>query len=138
MDNPRLLATLTHRLESEAVAENIADVIVSTWQEIDIALAPLIGHRGVTALYKRGVHLTLAAHPWLAGTQDELERRDLSALRAALARQGSSDAAAGGIAFLNTFYTLLASMVGGSLTDQLLGAVWAHSISSMPAQDIQP
>ena len=139
MDNPRLLATLARRLQSDAEAEHIADVVVSTWHQIDAVLTPLIGRDGVAALYKRGVHLTMVAHPWLAGTQDELERRgDLSALRAALARQGSADAAAGGVAFLHTFYTLLTSMVGGSLTDQLLGSVWARSISSMPAQETQP
>ena len=44
----------------------------------------------------------------------------------------------GGGALLQTFYELLASLVGPSLTERLLRSVWAHSSSGPPAQDTSP
>ena len=59
-------APLADRVTDGADAEQVADAIVAIWLEIDQALNPIIGHRGVAALYNRSLNLTAAAHPWLA------------------------------------------------------------------------
>jgi hypothetical protein len=67
-----------------------------------------------------------------AGMQTAL---DLPALEATLATQDSVDAAAGGGDLLQAFHELLASLVGTSLTEQLLSSIWANSSRGDAAQD---
>jgi hypothetical protein len=132
-------ATLAHLVETGADAAQIAAAMVSTWQEIDVALSPVIGKGGVTALYTRSLYLTGSAHPWLTGAQEGVPAAmDLAALKFVLAQQSDIDAAAGSGAVLKTFYELLASLVGPSLTERLLRSVWANSFSGPPAQDTLP
>jgi hypothetical protein len=123
---------------ASADAGQIADAMVTTWQAVDVALAPIIGSRGVAALYQRSIFLTSGAHPWLASLQDGVDGRiDLAALKAAFAQQTSADASAGGNALLQAFHQLLASLVGASLTERLLHSVWADPPNSLP-QDTSP
>ena len=66
---------------------------------------------------------------------------DLVALRPLLARQSRAQAAAGGVALLQTLDDLLASLIGASLTEQLLGSVgMAHAniTNGAHAQDPLP
>lgn len=136
-EGPRWPAPLAGRLLDGASAEQVADTVAAIWLEIDQALHPIIGRRGVAALYNRSLKLTAAAYPWLMeGHQHLLATVDVTALRAALARQAGARAAAGGGALFHTFRDLLASLVGASLTHQLLGSVWAHPAGAWPAQDI--
>ena len=117
----------------------VAGAIVDTWREIVTALTPIIGQRGIATLYKRSLYLTRAAHPWLAGLQDGVPvALELDALRDLLCKQGSVEAAAGGRDQLHTFHELLTSLVGPSLTERLLGSVWANSSSGPTAQDDSP
>jgi hypothetical protein len=105
-------------------AERIADAAVSAWRDVDAALSPVIGQRGVAALYKRSLYLTQAAHACLAPVHEgEILPGDFSALRAALSQQTTQDAAAGHGALLQAFYDLLSNLVGASLTEQLLRSV---------------
>jgi hypothetical protein len=120
-------------------AAHIAQAIVSTWQEIDAALRPVIGRAGVAALYLRGLHVTASAHPWLGNENERFELpMDLGALKASLAQQSSADAAAGGVAFLRTLQGLLAGLVGGSLTNALLGSVWTGAYHCLSAPNALP
>jgi hypothetical protein len=125
-ESGRISATLTTRVGDDADATQIADAIISTWDAVSDALSPIIGRGGVAALYNRSVHLTGLDFPWLAdmnrGTQTTM---DLVALKAALTRQTSANAMAGGTAVLQTFYELLSRLVGPSLTDRLLRSTWA-------------
>lgn len=138
-DSSRIAAPLANRVAQDANAAQIADAMAATWQEIDAALAPIIGSKGVAALYKRSLYLTAAAHPWLAGTRDSAHAAiDPAALKSVVAQQSSADAALGGNALLQTFHQLLGSLVGPSLTERLLRSVWADSSSGPPAQDTTP
>lgn len=138
-ESGRIAEPLANRVGRAANAAQIADAMVSTWQEIDAALTPIIGSKGVVALYKRSLYLTGAAHPWLAGMHDGAPAAiDLAALKSVVAQQSSADAALGGNALLQTFYQLLGSLVGPSLTERLLRSVWARSLSGPPAQDTKP
>lgn len=120
-------------------AGQVADTMVSTWQDIDAVLSPVIGQRGVAMLYKRSLYLIRPLHPWLAGVHEGTQATvDLEALKSAFAQQSSTNAAAAGGAFLQTFYELLASLIGPSLTERLLRPVWAPFSSGPPAQDTSP
>ncbi len=124
------------RIEKGANAAEIAEAIVSTWQQVDDALNPIIGQGGVAALYKRSLYLTAKAHPWLAGAHERVgTATDLATLNAVLAQQSSADAIAGGDALLKTFYELLASLIGLRLTEKLLHSVLTNSF---PSDDSSP
>ena len=127
-----------HRAANGASPGPVVELIVNAWREIDAALSPVIGQQGVAALYRRCLHIAAPAHPWLAHTQPGMaDALDLAALRSALSSQSSATAAAGGAAILEEFHELLASMIGHSLTGQLLRPVWAILFSTPPSQGTQ-
>lgn len=129
-------APLAPRVGPGADAAQIADAVFTIWAEIDDALTPIIGPQGVVALFKRSLHLTAAVHPWLDAQREGTQAfMDPAALKALLAQQSSALATTGGNAFLHTFYELLASLVGSSLTEQLLSSVWATASSDPTAKD---
>jgi hypothetical protein len=127
---------LGHRITEDADVEQIADTVVAIWLEIDQTLYPIIGHRGVAALYNRSLKLTAAAYPWLAmGHPGLMAAPDPAALKGALMQHTAADAAAGGSALFQTFHELLASLVGVPLTERLLSCVWASLSGASAAQD---
>lgn len=129
-------APLGHRLGADADVGQVVDTILAVWQEIDLALAPIVGHRGVAALYNCSLKLAAVAHLWLAGASSGmLAAFDPPALKAALVQQTAAQAAAGGNALFETFRDLLASLVGAALTERLLRSVWTPSSGAAPAQD---
>jgi hypothetical protein len=132
----RWRAPLGDRLSAGTDVGQVADTILTVWQEIDRALGPIVGDRGVAAMYNRSLKLTAVAHPWLASASpDMLAAVDLPALKAALLQQTAAQAAAGGSALFETFRELLASLVGAALTERLLRSVWTPSSGASPAQD---
>ena len=138
-ESRRIAAPLAHRVAQDADAAQIAEAAVSIWQEIDAALTPIIGQRGVAALYRRSLYITAATHPWLAGTHEGAQTAmDFAALKSVLAQQSGANAATGGSALFQTFHELLTSLVGPSLTERLLRSVWTNSSSGPPAQDTLP
>jgi hypothetical protein len=142
MDIPErfpIAAPLAHRVQADASASQIANAIAATWVEIDAALTPIVGQRGLTALYKRSLYLTASAHPWLEGLQEGMQSTmDLDRLKSVVSQQSSADAVAGGSDLFRTFHDLLDSMVGPSLTERLLRSVWALSSHGPAAQDTTP
>ena len=129
-------APLGNRVGADAHASQIAAAVFAIWEEVDDTLTPIIGPRGVAALYYRSLHLTGATHPWLGGKHDIVKPAvNPKALESILAQQESAAAAAAGTAFFQNFHDLLASLIGPSLTERLLRAVWANSSSGTAAQD---
>ena len=138
-ESRRIALALARQVDAGADAAKIAADVIAVWHEIDGALHPIVGQRGVTSLYKRSLHLTSPAYPWLVGLQDDIQATmDLAALQSVLVRQSSADAAAAGGDLLQTFHELLASLVGASLTERLLRSIGAPSPSGPPAQDTPP
>lgn len=132
----QIAASLADRAGAAATASQIADTTVAAWQVIDSALAPIIGPRGVAALYRRSLHLVRQSHPCLAAALEGLQPvLDLESLRLVLAQQDADEAAAIGGQVLQTFYELLTTLVGPSLTERLLRSVWANFLGAPPAQD---
>jgi hypothetical protein len=136
----RKVATTLERLAAQgASTTRIADAVVSTWQTIDAALAPVIGGKGVAALYGRSLYLVRERHPWLAAVQEGAAvQMDLGLLGAALAQQESFTAASAAGDQLQSLYELLRSLIGPSLTGQLLRSAWDNPFGGPVAQDRTP
>ncbi|MDI3354306.1 hypothetical protein MO767_07940 [Pseudomonas sp. UYIF39] len=107
---------------------------------MDAALTPIIGQQGVVALYRRSLHLCASRHPRLAGTYDSVQAAslDLTALKSVLVEQSEADALFFGDVLLTTFYELLTTLIGPSLTARLLRGVWEPSLSDTPSQENSP
>ncbi|MEO8804785.1 MAG: hypothetical protein ABI433_01780 [Burkholderiaceae bacterium] len=132
----QIAAALARNGGAAATAPQVADATVAAWHVIDGALNPIIGQRGVAALYQRSLHLNRQGHPWLPAATEALQASlDTAALKSALARQDAAAAATAAGAVLQTFHELLAALVGPSLTDRLLRSVWAGFLSGSPTQD---
>lgn len=113
---------------------SIASLIVSVWHDIDAALAPIIGHRGVGALFRRTLHLIRHDYPWLTASHESMaDPIDFTALHATLSQRTSANAVAANGALLQKFLEQLASLIGESLTERLLRAVVdSHSTGASP------
>lgn len=135
-ESSQIVASLAHRVGHNADIAQVAEAIVATLQEMDAALTPIIGQQGVVALYRRSLHLCASTHPCLSGTYESMQPgMDLTELKSVLVQQSEAEALFFGEAFLKTFYELLTTLIGPSLTARLLRAVWENSLSGSPAQD---
>ena len=138
----RLSAPLAGRVEDDSRADQIAAACGALWLELDAALSPIIGTRGVVALGQRSLHLASAVHPWLAARQPGGPVvLDSALLVSLLAQRSSDDAAAAADTFLQTLRELLTSLIGGSLTQRLLLTVWGPPetpLTRPSAQDPKP
>jgi len=130
---------LASRLGADAGTDEVAGAFMAVWHEIDAAMSPIIGQRGVAALFHRSLKLVSAAHTWLsAGRGSALDAVDPAALEAMLLLQTAAEAAEGGAALFQSFHDLLSSLVGAALTNRLLHSVWTSSAGDTPAQDLLP
>jgi hypothetical protein len=138
----QLAAPLARRVENGSSAVQIAAACGALWQELDSALSPIIGARGVLALGQRSLHLASAVHPWLGARQPGGPAMlGPASLVALLAPRSSDEAAAAAGTFLQTFRELLSSLIGADLTERLLHTVWGppDTPSNNPsAQDSKP
>jgi hypothetical protein len=138
-EDGKMAVPLASRVGQAADATQIAAAVIAIWDEIDDSLTPILGQRGMAALYLRSLHLAAADHPWLqAPDEGDPPAVGPAALKSALARQGSAVAAAGGSAFLQTFRDLLSGLIGPSLTDRLLHTAWEDSSRRPPPQETSP
>ncbi len=135
----RKVATTLERLAAQgADTIRISDAVVATWQAVDAALAPVIGGKGVEALYARTLYLARDSHSWLAVAQGGEPGMDLDLLAAALAQQENFAAAAAAGDQLQSLYELLRSLIGPSLTGQLLRSAWDNPFGGPAAQERTP
>ena len=129
-------AALAARVGPDADSAGISQTVVDVWTQIDVALTPIVGARGVAALHGRSLFLTAREFPWMGGRHDGVQQAmDLDALRRAIAAQSAPDALLGASALFEAFDDLLSSMVGAALTQRLLRAVWDTPYGGEPAQD---
>lgn len=137
--SPQIAATLNHRTGEGATARQIADVVVALCQDTERVLTPIIGPVGVGAIYQRSLHLAKVAYPWIDIVPSQpATAADFSVFRTLLSQQTAQAALAGGTEVLEAFFRLLVSLVGFSLSEQLLAAVWTDSATGSSAQDVVP
>ena len=113
-ESSRLTAPLALRVAEDADSRQIADAIGAMWADIESALQPVFGRRGVDALFKRALHLTAGQHSWLepAKTGAEAAACDMAQLKALFAAQPPAAAAQAGSALFMNFRELLSSLIG--------------------------
>ena len=92
-DNSISVALVQHS-RAHIDSAHVSETVVGAWQAIDSALAPVIGRRGIAALYKRSLHLAARSHPWLLGASSGIENDviDFFSLKLALSQQGAAQA----------------------------------------------
>ena len=113
-------------LDEQAGAAQIAQVVARTWIDIERALSPVLGKRGVAALYTRSLHVSGDTHPWLSDIQgNSTSGIDFEMLQRTFAERGAAEAFSAAGKLLRAFCVLLASLVGTSLTGRLLRPVVA-------------
>lgn len=136
---PHIQATLAPSAAAGTEASQVADAAVQTWRAVDAALSPIVGQRGVAALYKRSLYLARTQHPWLAAVhEDTRQPGDFAPLHAALIRQPGAAAAAAHEALLLTYRDILARLIGMPLTERLLRTIEPLPQSRQPVQDTPP
>ena len=132
-------SALAYRAAAGADAAEIAAAIAAAWQHIETVLSPVIGQPAVAALYRRCLYLTGRVYPWLtSGPENFQTAMDPAALRAVLAQQSSADASTAGSAHLQAFHTMLAGLIGHSLTARLLHSAWGNPPPDPLAQETSP
>jgi hypothetical protein len=93
-------------------------------RELTARLAPILGPRGVEALFQRSLQLTRPAFPWLSSGAPMDEADPLAGLGPALEAREGDAALEASLALMLNFTDLLTSLIGASLTARLLGPVW--------------
>ena len=135
-ERDKIAAFLEGAVSAGASSEVVTALVATTFRDVDRALVPIVGRRGMAALYKRSLHLSRSLHPWLPASAHGSEyEMDLAALTAAMAARTSAEAASAGTRLLKSFRTMLTTLIGESLSERLLRPVWANFLSGASARD---
>jgi hypothetical protein len=114
-------------------AVQVASEVAGIWHRVEASLNPIIGPAGVVALYERSLLLASRSHPWMGKLHGSGQTAvDAMVLAATLADQEGNHAALGGGELLETFYGLLSSLIGPTLTRRLLPFMWQSFKDSAP------
>ena len=71
-------------------SEQVGNAALARWNDVAAALSPIIGARGVVALFRRSLYLRQAEFPFLAVARATVPMIDVfAAFRAALLRHAS-------------------------------------------------
>jgi len=118
---------------------DIAHAAREVWQHIDASLSPIIGPRGVAALYRRSVHLLRRDHPSLDALHPEAVAADhFAELQRASDLQTRDGALDMNAAMLETFRDLLTQLIGAALSERLLQPAWDRLASNVAAEGPPP
>lgn len=118
---------LIHRAGNAPDSGAVAQATLEVWNQVAALLAPVIGTRGVDVLFSRSLHLTGRTFSLLiiaAGDQRDMAVL-LGEVNARLMSCETNEALEASHALLVTFTELLSSLIGESLTEQLLRPAWA-------------
>src|ERR1700730_9046462 len=96
--------TLERRAGTFPDANATSEAIATTWRLVEAQLVPVIGARGLDVLFRRALHQTTTAFPWLAVAVDSGgSAGPLPSLMACLAAQQTAVAVEAAYALLLTF-----------------------------------
>jgi hypothetical protein len=126
MDREAIRRALMDRAGNTPDENKVGEAILNIWQQMVTWLAPVIGVRGVYVLFSRSLHLTNSTFPGLAVNGDHVDNDTLLlSLKERLSDCEKDDAIEASYVLLVTFTELLSTLIGESLTEQLLRPVWA-------------
>lgn len=133
-----LAAVFTRHAAACRDGEQVGLVLAALWCDVDLALNRVIGPAGVIALYRRSLHLARLKHDWLeAGTEPEAGQAFTVPLERQLASRTGDAARSAGVELFDEFDRLLASLIGESLSQRLLHALWSPERTVSPEQKVQ-
>jgi hypothetical protein len=122
--NSWLGAILQRRSGTNPDANQIADATFAVWNDIAAALQSIIGKQGFAALYNRSAALAARQYQWLVNSRAGDDHAvAFDGLRSIIAQQSNENAALGSSELLQTFYCVLASLIGPALCEQLLASI---------------
>ena len=128
-----------YALRADGTAQAVSDHTIAAWKSTAAALSPIIGSSSVSELYRRCLTSLGAAHAWLPSVSyAKTPESDWAALHASLSDRTPQEAAEVSAALFAAFDDLLASLIGPSLTAQLLHAVSALTQTCSTEQDNLP
>ena len=131
-------ATLVRLATNGVEPRRIADSAVAIWFDVSTALTPVIGVRGVEALYRRSVNLVRADYPWLhAAYENGPDQGSFVVLYTALSEQSPTTAASANGALLEAFYQVLENLIGGPLTIRLLRSALDNGSADNAVKEIK-
>ena len=114
---------MEHQSEGTPDAGAVANATIQTLRQVNVILTPVIGEVGVNVLFKRSLHLTNRTFPWLTTAENHEDTGDfLASLGARLAGRDTNEAVEVSSALLAGFTELLATLIGDSLVETLLGS----------------
>lgn len=117
-------ATAVLRANSASPGTEI-QAAIALWRAVDLDVSAVIGHRGTAAVLRRALTMARRTHGWMPEPVDDASLDAcVFALSDALASQAPAVSGAANHALEGTFRDLLASLVGSTLTTQLLRAAW--------------
>jgi hypothetical protein len=125
-------------------ADAVANATFQTLHQVNVILTPVIGEMGVNVLFKRSLHLTSKSFPWLTIAENHGDTGDLLAsLDTRLAGRDRHEATEASSALLADFTALLATLIGDSLVETLLGSLSeplspSSKRETTPEQDTTP
>jgi hypothetical protein len=121
---------------THADAASVAEATVSVWQQVEGRLVSIIGQEGFRALYRRSLHLTSAAFPWLTTPQRTPLDSPLADLKLRLDGETPARAAEASRALLATFTRSLTDLIGEALTQHILKPVSRAGGSDDSTQEV--
>ena len=129
-DHPRrklIAAVLAERPEA------VVDVAIALWNRLAPELIAIVGEGGFRPLYARSVRLAAGRFPWLSPELAMPAHSDsFSQLRAQLCVRTPAEAHLASQDLFNVFFDLLASLIGESLTNQILSFAWSPLAPEIP------
>lgn len=133
MKREAVTQALARHIGASTDAHAVALAFANTWQQIAGAVEKVVGPRGVSVLLDRALHLTAKHHNWLQlSSEPGRDPNPLPKVIAALEAQSTSESTQASGLLLENFTELLDTLIGHSLTDRLLGAIW---IAPTPASE---
>lgn len=125
---------LTRHRSTAKNAASLAAAAAVQWQNMAQQLAPLIGNKGMHALYLRSLELTSNTHPWLCQAEAAAHQSPFTALELVLSERDMEEAVTAAELLMRTFSKQLVSLIGESLATELSRNAWQESLSSQTRQ----
>ena len=131
---------LAQRVAKGGSAVQVADATALLWHDVELALQPVIGRRGVASLFERTLHLASNDFHWLPSpAPGDLGRAvETADLVQSLAMQSPEVAIDASNAMFTIFHQLICTLIGTRLCNRLLQSVWSAPSEVHSGPDAQP
>lgn len=130
------LEEAVQRLTStEHTDETVVQSVCQMWHQMNAKLSPIVGNAGVRALLRRSVLLSGKSYGWLVPSGHAADGDAIDQLCVAFSNQNRGELGAANLLLFQTFYTLLAGLIGESLLVRLLVPVFPTPSTQSGTQD---